>query len=220
MGSSKKYLGAGVLGAMTALALAPARAAAEGPVCSGWDVEYALNGQLKLADTMLGAADGVYPIGPGKAVIHFDDRAGQPGGHAKLTSYGIHEHVSITSKAVFLSATVVTDTNSRAAPDGSGVIAEGNLADHTLTWSGPVKSFKTDGTMTCDGSLCGKFGAPAQGSSEVHIGPRSFQPPPFQFGPDMKTFSMGFVQTAHADSPKQTTFEAVAGREMKRTCVP
>jgi hypothetical protein len=36
----------------------------------------------------------------------------------------------------------------------------------------------------------------------------------------MKTFSMAFVQTAHAESPKQTTFESVAGREMKRTCVP
>jgi hypothetical protein len=36
----------------------------------------------------------------------------------------------------------------------------------------------------------------------------------------MKTFSMAFVQTAHAESPKQTTFEAIAGRETKRTCVP
>ena len=220
MRAMRKYLGAGVVAVSTVLALAPTRASADGPACSAWDVEYALNGSLKLTDTMMGAADGVYPIGPGRAVIHFEDRGGQPGGHAKLTTYGIHEHLSITSKAVFLCATVVTDTNSRAAPDGNGVIAEGNLADHTLTWSGPVRSYKTDGTMTCDGSLCGKFGAPAQGSTEVHIGPRSFQPPPFQFGPDMKTFSMAFVQTAHADSPKQTTFEAVAGRETKRTCVP
>jgi len=220
MKAMKKYAAAGVVGVWTALALAPGRASADGPACSGWDVEYALNGNLKLADTMMGAADGVYPIGPGRAVIHFEDRGGQPGGHAKLTSYTIHEHVSVTSKALFLSATVVTDTNSRAAPDGSGVIVEGNLTDHTLGWSGPVRSFKTDGTMTCDGSLCGKFGAPAPGSSEVHIGPRSFQPASFQFGPDMKTFSMAFVQTAHADSPKQTTFESVAGRETKRTCVP
>ncbi|HEY3820602.1 MAG TPA: hypothetical protein VGL81_25725 [Polyangiaceae bacterium] len=220
MGATRKYLGAGVVGVVTALVLAPAAASADGPACSGWDVEYALNGQLKLADTMMGAADGVYPIGPGKAVIHFDDRSGQPGGQAKLTSYAIHEHVSVTSKALFLSATVVTDTNSRAAPDGNGVIAVGTLTDHTLSWASPVKAFKTDGTMTCDGSLCGKFGAPSPGSTDVHIGPRSFQPPPFQFGPDMKTFSMGFVQTAHADSPKQTTFEAVAGRETKRTCVP
>jgi hypothetical protein len=220
MRAMRKYLGAGVVAVSTVLALAPTRASADGPACSAWDVEYALNGSLKLTDTMMGAADGVYPIGPGRAVIHFEDRGGQPGGHAKLTTYGIHEHLSITSKAVFLSATVVTDTNSRAAPDGNGVIAEGNLADHTLTWSGPVRSYKTDGTMTCDGSLCGKFGAPAQGSTEVHIGPRSFQPPPFQFGPDMKTFSMAFVQTAHAESPKQTTFEAIAGRETKRTCVP
>jgi hypothetical protein len=218
--AARKYLGAGVVGVMTALALAPGRASADGPVCSGWDVEYALNGQLKITDTTMGAGDGVHNVGPGRAVIHFDDRGGSPGGHAKLTVYSMHSHVTVTSKAVFASATVVTDTDSRAIPEGSGVVTEGNLADHTLTWSGPVRSYKTDGTMTCDGSLCGKFGAPPAGASEVHLGPRPFQPPPFQFGGDMKTFSMGFVQTSHADSPKQTTFEAVAGRETRRTCVP
>jgi hypothetical protein len=46
------------------------------------------------------------------------------------------------------------------------------------------------------------------------------QPAPFQFSQDMKTFSMAQVQTAHAESPKQTTFEAISGREVKRTCVP
>ena len=218
MRAMTKYAVAGTVAATIAVALVPGRASADGPACSGWDVEYTLNGTLKIADTLMGAGDGVHAVGPGRAVIHFEDRGGQPGGHAKLTTYGIHEHVSVTSKAVFLSATVVTDTNSKA--DGSGVITEGTLGGQTLTWSGPIRSYRTDGTMTCDGGLCGKFGAPPAGSSEVHMGPRAIQPAPFQFGADMKTFSMLQIQTAQSESPKQTTYEAISGREVKRTCVP
>ena len=119
-----------------------------------------------------------------------------------------------------MSATLVTETNSRAAADGNGLITEGTLTDHTLAWSSPMRAYRTDGTTTCEGSLCGKFGAPPPGISEVHMGPRTVQPAPFQFGPDMKTFSMRYVQTAQSDSPKQTTYEAIAGREVRRTCVP
>jgi hypothetical protein len=83
-----------------------------------------------------------------------------------------------------------------------------------------MHTYRTDGTTTCDGSLCGKFGAPPPGVSEVHIGPRSVQLASFRFAPGMKTFSMAQVQTSHADSPSQTTSEAISGREVKRTCVP
>ncbi|HEY8088003.1 MAG TPA: hypothetical protein VIF09_09160 [Polyangiaceae bacterium] len=223
MASRAKVVGTStvIAGALVVLGMTVAPiASADGPACTAWDVEYALNGNMKLADTPMGAADGVYPIGPGRAVIRFEDKSGSPGGHARMTAYGIHERISITTKALFLAATLVTETNSRAAPDGTGAVAEGNLVDHTLAWSSPMRSYRTDGTTNCDGSLCGKFGAPPPGVSEVHIGPRTVQPASFQFAPDMKTFSMGFVQTSHADSPSQTTSEAISGREMKRTCVP
>jgi hypothetical protein len=215
-----RIVGLGAAVAAISLGLTTAPASADGPACSAWDVEYALNGNMKLADTMMGAADGIYPIGPGRAVVRFEDRGGQPAGHARLTAYGIHERIAITSKALFMSATLVTETNSRAAADGNGLVTEGNLNDHTLAWSGPMRAYRTDGTTTCDGSLCGKFGAPPQGVSQVHMGPRTVQPAPFQFGPDMKTFSMSYIQTAQSDSPKQTTYEAVSGREVRRTCVP
>jgi hypothetical protein len=220
MGQRAKFLGAGMAAGVLALVLGGDRASADGPACSAWEVEYSLNGNMRLADTVMGAADGVYPVGPGRAVVRFEDHAGQPGGHARLVSYAIHEHVAITSKALFMNATVVTETNSHANPDGSGLLADGALSDHTLAWTGPMRAYQTDGTTTCDGSLCGKFGAPPQGVSPVHLGPRTVQPAPFQFGPDMRTFSMAYVQTAHSDSPKQTTYESVSGREMRRTCIP
>ncbi|HEY6464330.1 MAG TPA: hypothetical protein VIY73_29385 [Polyangiaceae bacterium] len=209
-----------MVGSVVVAALVPAQAAADGPTCSAWDVEYALAGTMRLADTTMGAADGTFPVGPGRAVVRFDDHGGGPGGHARLTAYSRHEHVTITTRAFFLGATLVTDTNSHAAGGGNGVVTAGNLAGTTLTWAGPMSVYRTDGTTTCEGTLCGKFGAPPPGSSEVHIGPRAVQLAPFQFAPDLKTFSMHEVQTAHAESPKQTTFEAISGREMKRTCVP
>jgi hypothetical protein len=215
-----RYTGAGAIGMAVALSVATGRASADGPTCSGWEIEYALNGSLKLADTPMGAADGVHPVGPGRAVVRFEDHGGQPGGHARVVAYGMHEHVTVTSKALFLSATVVTDTSSRGVSDGNGVVAEGALNDHTLVWSSPIRTYHTDGTITCDGGLCGKLGAPPPGTTEVHIGPRPIQPAAFQYSSDMKTFSMGYVQTDRSESPRQTTYEAISGREVRRTCLP
>jgi hypothetical protein len=204
-----------------ALALAPSGARADDPPpCSGsWDVDYALAASLKITDTTLGAGDGVFPVGPGHARIHFDSVNGAPGGHARLTAYSMHESVSITSHAVLWSATVTTATDSKA----TGTPTEGNLQGTTLGWSGPMLGYATTGTMTCEGSLCGKFGAPPPGTSPIQIPARNIALTPFQFSKDMKTFSMGFVQISHSDgssSPKQTSFESIAGREMKRACVP
>lgn len=220
MARTARLLTTGALATGMALALAPRGASADdAPTCSAWDVEYTLSANLKITDTTMGAGDGVFPVGPGKAVVRFDNVNGAPGGHARLTAYSMHERVSITSKAAFWSATVVTDTTSRA----DGTSAEGTLTGSTLAWAGPMRGYTTDGKMNCDGSLCGKFGAPPQGDSTVHLGARPIPLAPFQYGKDMKTFAMSFVQVSQSDgtsSPKQTSFEAVSGREVKRTCVP
>jgi hypothetical protein len=216
-----KLLTVGAVGAALALAVPPTGARADDPPsCSAWDVEYGLSANLKITDTTMGAGDGVFPVGPGRAVVRFDSVNGGPGGHARLTSYAMHERVTITSKAAFWSATVTTETNSKAA---DGTAAEGTLQGSTLSWSGPMRGYATDGKMSCGGSLCGKFGAPPPGDSTVHMPARSIPLAPFQYGKDMKTFAMSFVQVSQSDgssSPKQTSFEAVSGREVKRTCVP
>jgi hypothetical protein len=207
--------------AALAIAMAPSGARADDPPppsCSGWDVDYALSASLKITDTTMGAGDGVFPVGPGSARIHYDNVNGAPGGHAHLASYAMNESVTITSRAVLWSATVTTATHSKSTAGD-----DGTLQGTTLTWGGPMPAYSTTGTMTCDGSLCGKFGAPPPGTSPVSIPPRSIALAPFQFGKDLKTFSMPFVLISQSDgssSPKQTSYEAIAGREMKRTCVP
>jgi hypothetical protein len=216
-----RLLTTGALATTVALAIAPRGAAADdAPTCTAWDVEYSLAGNLKITDTTMGAGDGVFPVGPGRAVIRFDSVNGAPGGHARLNAYSMRERVSITSKAAFWSATVTTDTTSKAA---DGTSDEGTLAGTTLTWGGPMRGYTTDGKMNCGGSLCGKFGAPPAGDSTVHLPARAIPLAPFQYGKDLKTFTMSFVQVSQSDgssSPKQTSFEAISGREVKRTCVP
>jgi hypothetical protein len=221
MAFAAKLLTAGAVGTAFALAVPPMSARADDPpACSAWEVEYGLSANLKITDTTMGAGDGVFPVGPGRAVVRFDSVGGAPGGHARLTSYSMHERVTVTSKAAFWSATVTTETNSKTA---DGTAAEGTLQGSTLSWSGPMRGYATEGKMNCGGSLCGKFGAPPPGDSAVHIPPRPITLAPFQYGKDMKTFAMSFVQVSQSDgtsSPKQTSFEAVSGREVKRTCVP
>lgn len=188
--------------------------------CAGWEIEYALSANLELSDTPMGQGDGVYPIGPGKAVLRFEDREGQPGGAAAMTSYEMREHFTVTSKALLWTTTVVTDTQTRATPDACGVAARGVLSRTTLAWSTPVNGYRTDGTLTCDGMLCGKFGAPPPGRSELHIGPRPVPFHAFELSKDLKTLVMPSTYVAKTDVPKQTAHVALAGREVRRSCVP
>jgi hypothetical protein len=203
------------------LALAPTDATADDPpaTCGGWDVEYNLSARLELDDTPMGEGDGVYTIGPGHAVLRFEDRDGQPGGTVNMISYSMREHFVIKSKTLFWTTTVTTDTKTRATPDVCSSAAEGTLTDHTLVWKTPVRGYRTDGTLECDGSLCGKFGAPPPGKTELHIGPGPVPFRSFDFAADRTTFAMAKTQVSKTEMPKQTGFLALAGRETKRTCV-
>jgi hypothetical protein len=209
-------------GAVVAVGIAasfPRVVSAENAACDGWDVGYALAANLRLADTMMGAADGVYPVGPGNVVLHFDmaDREGHI--HAKLLSYNLHQRFRVASKSLFGSVTVTTDAHATLTPDGSAVPVEGVLDGHTLRWSGAASGYRSDAAVVCDGSLCGKFGAPPSGSSSVHLGPAHVTLEPFQFSTDMKTFVMQDALMSKMRSPKQSTYVSLSGREVRRTCV-
>ena len=223
---SAKTLGtSAAIAVAVAASLATSRATADAPVpspppaCDTWEVEYTLAGNLKLTDTPLGQGDGVYPVGPGTAVLRFEDHNGQPGGKAKLVGYSMKQSVTVNASALFFTAKVVSETTTRALPDGCGVDGEGALNGTTLAWNGPMRGFRSDGTIHCDGSLCGKFGAPPPGDSPLHIGPNPTLLQSFQFSPDLKTFSMPSTFVSKTDDPKQTAHLALSGREAKRACV-
>lgn len=209
-----------ILSATLALALLPRGASADDPpACSAWENEYVLSANLRLYDTPMGEGDGVYAIGPGRVVLRFDNRGGQPGGDAKMVAYRMREHFTIKAKTLVFTTTVVTDTITTATPNGCASVANGAMDKLRLQWRTPVSGYRTDGTLTCDGTLCGKFGAPPKGQSPLHIGPGPVPFAPFVFSSDMKTFTMPFTRVAKTEMPKQTADLALAGREIRRTCV-
>jgi hypothetical protein len=206
------------LAGMVALSLASAGARAQPAPCPAWEVEYTVAEKLRLSDTPMGKGDGTYTVGPGRLVLRFEDPAGSAGSHVQIVSYDIHEHFFVDTDAAFWNARVTTDVRTTGMPNACS-IGEGELKGSTLMWTSPVRGYRTDGTMTCEGSLCGKFGAPDPGPRDLHIGPNPVTFGPFAFSSDMKSFTMPEIQTAQTESPKQTAHSAISGREVKRTCV-
>lgn len=200
--------------------LVPTGARADAPqACRAWDIQYTLAANLQLTDTPLGEGDGVYKIGPGQVMLNFDDVGGRPGGNVRMLSYHMREHFTVKAKTLFWTTTVTTDSNTTASPRASGFITTGRLVDHKLTWSMPLHGYRTDGTLHCDGSLCGKFGAPPAGKSALHIPPHDVAFKTFAFSKDLSTFRMPYTLVSKTSSPKQTAHLALAGRATHRACI-
>jgi hypothetical protein len=185
--------------------------------CETWDSEYTLAANLTLKETPMGEGDGTYAIGPGKAVLRFT-KVGERTSVSML-AYSMREQFVIKSKTLLWTTTVTTDTKTAATPDACGALAEGALTEHAIRWSTPVSGYHTDGTLTCQGSMCGKFGAPPPGTMELHIRPHPVQFNPFQLSADGKTFTMASTFVSKTEMPKQTGYVALSGREVRRTCV-
>jgi hypothetical protein len=192
-----------------------ARAQTAEGACDVEEVEYALAASLRLVDTPLGKGDGTYAIGPGTLVLRIDHKTGR----VQMAAYRMTEQFTIRTTALFWTTTVVTDTRTHATPNRCAVAAEGVLSGRSLRWATPVNGYATDGTLTCDGTLCGTFGAPPPGQSELHIAPHPVAFAPFEFAADGQTFTMASTFVSKTESPKQTAYVALAGRELKRRCV-
>jgi hypothetical protein len=204
---------------IAAVATAPTSSAEAQPPCK-WEVEYTLAANLKLTDTPMGEGNGVYGIGPGKVVLRYDEAPGRPGG-VQMLEYKMREYFTIHSKTLFWTTTVVTDTRTSAMPDACSIAADGTLDNRrVLRWRTPIRGYHTDGTLTCTGSLCGKFGAPPEGQSPFHVAPHAVGFKPFVFGPDMTTFTMETTHVSQTTMPKQSAEIALSAREVRRACVP
>jgi hypothetical protein len=183
--------------------------------CPAWDVTYAVSARLRITDTPMAAGDGEHPIGPGTFVVQVDRAQSR----VQVVSLELKERFTVHPKALLWNATVVTDANARATADASGFAGMGTFANGTLRWAGPIHGYRTDGSLVCEGSLCGKFGAPPAGRSELHWPPSSVPFQPLRFGENGATFQMPYSLVAQSDSPKQKTYLSIAGREIHRTCI-
>lgn len=186
--------------------------------CTAWQSDYALSANLTLSDTPLGAGDGVYAIGPGEMTLRFEDKGGKPGGKVQMLAYKMRDHFVVKTRALFFTTTVKTRTNTRATPVG-GIAAAGKLSGQRLDWSSKVRGYRTDGYLVCEGTLCGKFGAPPAGRSELHIGPNDVQFSSLTFSADLKRFTMPSTFVSKTKMPKQTAHVELKGREVARRSV-
>jgi hypothetical protein len=188
--------------------------------CGAWDIEYSLTTHLRITDTPMGKGDGVFVVGPGTVVMRFDDAGGRPGGRGWMLSYDTRSHFRIDARAFGMSSVIITDAMSHATPDACGIAADAVLDDAVLRWTTPVHGYHTDGTIDCSGSLCGSFGAPPRGTSGIHIPPGEVKLHDLAISNDLETFTMPYTLVSKTKEPQQTAFVSMAGREVKRTCVP
>jgi hypothetical protein len=193
-----------------------ASAVSDDAPCDVADVQYDVAANLQITNTTMGAGDGFHRIGPGKMRLRFDNRPGHPRVH--LMAYDMRETFTVVSNVLFWHTQVRTNLQ-MSASRAPGSVADGTIDGHTLRWDGHANDVHSDGTIECDGSMCGKFGAPASGTTEVHLGPSTMELEPFQFGAEMQTFTMPFALISESDSPKERSLLAMAGRRVKRVCV-
>jgi hypothetical protein len=183
--------------------------------CAQWEIQYTIAGTLQITETTMGAGNGTFPVGPGTLVLRVDT---QDMG-ARLQRFDLHEHFAIHPNAVMWNATLVTDAAVHVAPSGTGAVASGRWAgDGVLHWDSPLRNYRSDGSLTCEGSLCGKFGAPPQGRSEVHQ-TSAIRLQPFRFDREGQTFQMDRTLVSSSEAPHQRTYLALAGRRVARTCL-
>jgi hypothetical protein len=199
-------------------AVATSARANDGLECEAVDVEYAVDARLLITGTPLGEGNGHHTIGPGRAVVRFER-----GGRVTLRASELRMRFTMHAKTLFWNTTILTDAMTRWSPDACGVVVEGRLEPHgegkTVRWTSEARGFQTDGTLTCTGSLCGRFGAPPPGKSELHMKPTPKQLRPFEVAPDLSTVKMPYTRIAQTLSPPQTSIVAVFGREVRRACV-
>src|SRR5262245_47890384 len=100
--------------------------------CDVLEVEYTLSPSLELSDTPKGQGNGVYAIGPGKAVVRFDERDNVPTGPAKMVAYETTERFGIESRTLFWKTRVTTDARTVVGKDACGVVATGQISGLTL----------------------------------------------------------------------------------------
>lgn len=201
-----------------ALVVASSPVHADEPACNAWDIEYELKSTLTIADTKMGGGDGTWITGPGRVVLRFANVDGAPGSSAKLLDYRERDKITLKPSTIVGSATITSDTITVGVPDACGVVAEGTLDAHALKWKA-AWNVRSAGSIACNGSLCGVFGAPAPGTTKTATPPHGAAFKSFELSDDRRSFKMASSVVASQKEPRQTSYLALTGKETQRACV-
>jgi hypothetical protein len=210
--------------------VAPA-AAPEGPSgatrleespCDHLEIDYTLGAgtRVRISNTIMGAGDGEYDVGPGRVRLRLPATAGRPvAGPAELLALEVTLDFTVVSRVAGFETRATTKAKSALTPDGAGVVARGTFDGQRLTLKEPARGYRSRGTIHCEGALCGRFGAPPRGDSPVAVGPYPVELAPFALTDGARSLTLEYSQVAQDEHPRQTTALRVVGRESKRRCV-
>jgi hypothetical protein len=185
-------------------------------------VEYALvaGTALRLADTPYGAGDGYYSIGPGTARLRFADRDGAPApGDAALLDLQIVTKFVVNTTALGFKMRIATDGTVGFTPDACGVVARGTYAKAQISWDERARGYRSVGTAHCTGALCGKFGSPPAGRSQMNRPVHPVKLRTLQLRDGVTRFGIPYFEVERQRKPSQTVYLRVEARETGRRCV-
>jgi hypothetical protein len=185
--------------------------------CAVSDVDYEVTASVMLRGTPLGAADGVHPLGSGTMRLRFE--RGDDTRTAKLMSYRVDNRMTVETTVAWIKTTVTAESRTGTQPDACQGSAQGTLSGSRLVWRGAVRGYGSEGTITCDGSMCGSFGAPPRGASALRDHPADLRFGTFVFSPDGSTFAMPYTQVPTTTKGSQKTFLGLSGRRVGRACL-
>lgn len=180
--------------------------------CAESDVNYLVSANLMLRDTPMGAADGVYPQGSGTLRLHVRRDPAGLASEVRLVALDIDDHIVIANRTLAWTTTVTTDARTTVKHDAAGATMRKGVID----WKTNVSGYRTDGTVRCEGVMCGSFGAPPRGATPLHDGPFTVQFKPFVLSADGSTFTMDYSLVSH--TPGQSAYLGMSGRQVARTC--
>lgn len=183
------------------------------PTCPVTIRTYALASVLQVSGTPGGRADGAFAVGPGTAVLRFQDR-----NVVEMLSFELSETFTVHVERNLAKVVLVTHANSAAAPDACGVVATGALDRHTVRWQTPLRAYRTDGVVTCWGPFCDSFGTPTPGQTPLHAGPAPQPLADFVLSADGKTLTMATTPSSRFETPRQTWSFSLVGHELAYAC--
>lgn len=183
--------------------------------CTTWLVTYDLTGSTYFIDASLmdftitcqTPYDADPNMGPGSITLRFPDDGGAPGeGPVSIVEYSLVQNFVTGVPNV---ASVTTDLATTAGPEDCGV-TQGTLSGTTLAFSpAEMNPYCRDGSVSCQGGLCGTSGSPPANDPFVFANDCS-EPFPlndFEFTNGVADFTMaGVVVSSDANQTTTMTF--------------
>jgi hypothetical protein len=181
---------------------------------------------LTVRDTTGTLGDGNRNIGPGSAVVRFENVDGEPGSKGYLLSFEISIDFTIAPVTTNLVATA--GNNYKDGPCSSAAV--GTISGEKLVWSDfsgtaqgtsdapNLHGYVSKGTLTCkNATLCNeRLGAPPQGTTPSERGPYDIRFEPWQLSDGVSTFFMP-LSVVEKNSTSTTSIQ-LYGVESAREC--